>query len=36
MEESEEVVARVMSVLDSPEHFKEQTMRILEEVSWCL
>ena len=31
-DEAEEMVARVISVLDSPEHFKEQTMNILEEV----
>ena len=33
-EGAEEVVAKVMSVMDSPEHFKEQTIHILQEV--CL
>lgn len=32
MEEAEEVVAMVMSVLDSPMHFKEQAVNVLEEV----
>lgn len=31
-DEAEEMVAKVISVLDSPEHFKEQTTNVLEEV----
>ena len=31
-EEAEEMVARVISVMDSPEHFEEQTVAILGEV----
>ncbi len=33
-DESEEMVARVISVMDSPQHFKEQTVNVLEEVCW--
>lgn len=32
VDEAEEMVAKVISVLDSPEHFKEQTTNVLEEV----
>lgn len=32
VDEAEEVVAKVISVLDSPEHFKEQTTNVLQEV----
>ena len=31
-EESEEVIARVLSVIDSTEHFLSQTTTVLEEV----
>ena len=32
-EESEEVLARVLSVIDSTDHFVSQTTKVLEEVS---
>ena len=32
-EESEEAIARVLSVIDSTEHFLSQTTAVLEEVS---